>query len=44
MKGNRQVIAMNRKRLGQFLIGGIFTVCAAVAAALVDLVKKEERK
>ena len=33
---------MNRKRLGQCLLAGVFTVCAAVIAALVDLVAKEE--
>ena len=32
---------MNRNRLGQFLIGGVFAACAAVIAALVDLVAEE---
>ena len=35
---------MNRKRLGQLLIGGVFTLCAAAAAALVELLSKEEAK
>lgn len=33
---------MNRKRLGQLLIGGVFALCAAAAAALADLVAKQE--
>ena len=33
---------MNRKRLGQVLIAGVFTACAAVIAALADLVAKQE--
>lgn len=32
---------MNRKRLGQLLIGGVLTLCAAAAAALAELVTKE---
>jgi hypothetical protein len=35
---------MNRKRLGQFLIGGILTACAVVITALADLVSKEDEK
>ena len=35
---------MNRKRLGQFLIGGVFTVCGLLIAALAELVAKEEQK
>lgn len=35
---------MNRKRLGQFLIGGVFTVCGLVIAALAELVAKEASK
>ncbi len=35
---------MNRKRLGQFLIGGVFAACAAVVAALIDLVAEEEAR
>lgn len=35
---------MNRKRLGQLLIGGVFTLCAAAVAALIELVEKEETK
>lgn len=35
---------MNRKRLGQFLIGGVFTACAVVVTALIDLVTKETQK
>ena len=34
----------NKKRLGQFLIGGVFTVCGLVIAALAELVAKEEKK
>ena len=33
---------MIQKRLGQLLIGGIFTVCAAVALALADRIAKEK--
>lgn len=36
--------AMNRKRLGQLLIGGVFAVCAAVIAALAELVASESEK
>lgn len=32
---------MNKKRLGQVLIGGVFTVCGLVLAALAELVAKE---
>jgi ribosomal protein L12E/L44/L45/RPP1/RPP2 len=32
---------MNRKRLGQVLISGVFTVCALVIAALTELAAKE---
>lgn len=35
---------MNRERIGQLLIGGIFAVCAAAAAALAELAAKEEKK
>ena len=35
---------MNRKRLGQFLISGVFTACAVAIAALIDLVAKQEAK
>ena len=35
---------MNRKRLGQLLIGGVFTLCAAAVAALIELVEEEETK
>ena len=35
---------MNKKRLGQALIGGVFTVCGLVMAALARLVEKEETK
>ena len=35
---------MNKKRLGQFLIGGVFTVCGLVIAALAELVAKGEAK
>ena len=35
---------MNRKRLGQFLIGGVLSACAVVITALVDLITKEEQK
>ena len=35
---------MNRKRLGQVLISGVFTVCALVIAALTELAAKEEKK
>ena len=35
---------MNRKRLGQLLIGGVFAVCGLVIAALTELVAKEEQK
>lgn len=35
---------MNKKRLGQFLLGGVFTACAVVIAALADLLAKEEQK
>ncbi len=35
---------INRKRLGQFLIGGVLTVCTAVICALVDLVEEEQKK
>lgn len=34
---------MNRKRLGQLLIGGVFTACAAVIAALIELVKQNDK-
>ncbi len=34
---------MNHKRLGQFLIGGVFAVCGLVITALAELVAKEER-
>lgn len=32
---------MNRKRLGQVLISGVFTVCALAIAALTELAAKE---
>lgn len=35
---------MNRKRLGQLLIGGIFTVCASVIAALAELARSESEQ
>jgi hypothetical protein len=35
---------MNRKRIGQLLIGGVFTLCAAAAAALYNLVSREEAR
>ena len=35
---------MNRKRLGQMLIGGVFTLCAAAVTALIELVRQEEAK
>ena len=35
---------MNRKRLGQLLIGGVFTGCGLVITALAELVAKEEQK
>ena len=35
---------MNRKRLGQLLIGGVFAVCGLVIAALTELVAREEQK
>ena len=35
---------MNRKRLGQFLIGGVLSACAVVITALMDLIAKEEQK
>ena len=35
---------MNRKRFGQFLIGGVFSACALVIAGLIELVKQEEAK
>ena len=34
---------MNRKRLGQMLIGGVTAACAAAAAALIELVRKQKR-
>ena len=34
---------MNKKRLGQFLIGGVFTVCGLVITALAELVAKEDQ-
>ena len=33
---------MNRKRLGQCLIGGVFTACGLVIAALAELAAKAE--
>ena len=33
---------MMRKRLGQLLIGGVFGLCAAAVAALIELVAREE--
>jgi hypothetical protein len=35
---------MNRKRLGQLLIGGVFTACALVITALLELVTKESEE
>lgn len=35
---------MNRKRLGQLLIGGVFTLCAAAVTALIELVRQEEAR
>ena len=35
---------MNRKKIGQLLIGGVFAAWAAVVAALIDLVKQEEQE
>lgn len=35
---------MNRKRLGQVLIGGVFAASAAVIAALVELVASERKQ
>ena len=35
---------MNRKRLGQLLIGGVFTLCAAAVLSLIELVEKDETK
>jgi len=35
---------MNRKRLGLTLIGGVFAACAAVIAALAELVTAESKK
>lgn len=35
---------MNKKRLGQLLIGAVFSGCALVIAALAELVKKETEK
>ena len=35
---------MNRKRLGQLLIGGVFTLCAAAVLSLIELVAKEDEK
>lgn len=32
---------MNNKRLGQFLIGGVFAVCGLVITALADVAKEE---
>ena len=32
---------MNRKRLGQFLIGGIISACGVLVAALIDLAAKD---
>lgn len=35
---------MMRKRLGQLLIGGVFGLCAAAVAALIELVAREDEK
>ena len=35
---------MNRKRLGQLLIGGVFALCAAAVMSLIELVAKEDEK
>ena len=35
---------MNRKRIGQLLIGGVFTLCAAAVLSLIELVAKEDAK
>ena len=35
---------MSRKRLGQALVGGVFTVFGLVIAALADLAAKEGKK
>ncbi len=35
---------MNRRRLGQLLIAGVFAACAAAISGLIELVKKEETK
>ena len=35
---------MNRKRIGQLLIGGVFTLCAAAVLSLIELVAKEDEK
>lgn len=35
---------MNRKRIGQLLIGGVFTLCAAAVMSLIELVAKEDAK
>ena len=43
-RGQREAYEMNRKRLGQFLIGGVLSACAVVITALVDLIAKEEQK
>ena len=40
----RKGSAVNRRRLGQFLIGGVFSACAVLITALIDLVRKEDAK
>lgn len=35
---------MNRKRLGQVLIGGVFSACAVALAALIELVQKRTER
>ena len=43
-RAQREAYEMNRKRLGQFLIGGVLSACAVVITALMDLIAKEEQK
>ena len=35
---------MNKKRLGQLLLSGVFTLCAAAIVGILDLAEKEKAK
>ena len=35
---------MNRRRIGQLLIGGVFAACSAAVMALNDLIAREDKK